>query len=46
MYKRQHYIFNDWGGDAITFETGNTVTITKLIKTGGLMNLIKEGKFQ
>ena len=37
-----HYIFNDWGGDAITFETGNTVTITKLIKTGGPGNLFEE----
>ena len=37
-----HYIFNDWGGDAITFETGNTVTITKLLKTGGPGNLFEE----
>ena len=37
-----HYIFNDWGGDMITFATGNTVTITRLIKTGGPGNLFEE----
>ena len=37
-----HYIFNRWPGTSISFATGNTVTITKLIKTGGPGNLFEE----
>ena len=37
-----HYITNFWSGTMITYETGNTVTITKLFKTGGKENVFTE----
>ena len=37
-----HYITNFWSGTMITYETGNTVTITKLFRTGGKENVFTE----